>query len=347
MVGGYTPEKVALRRAIALAYDVEREITVVRRGQAMPAQSPIAAAHHRLRPGATRSENSEYDPARAKALLDMYGYVDRDGDGWREQPDGSPLAIECRRTPDQATAPADELWQEEHGRDRRAPVGAQSAKWPEQLKAARAGKLHDLAAGLVGLDARRQGALERVYGPASGGANLARFRLPAFDGSTNACSACPTGPSAQALFTEANNCSSPTRRTRCTCTASSPTSGSPGSSAIAGRCSGRTGGSTSTSTWRTGRPRAERGLSFPRGRESGFAIDAPGGNGDSRRVDAPTIGFGFSRAAGALPQPPQLLQPELQPPAAAPPRSRGTKRRSAKPSATSTPPPTIAGSMRA
>jgi hypothetical protein len=65
----------------------------------------------------------------------------------------------------------------------------------------------------------------------------------------------------------------------------------------------------------------------------------------SRAPRCSTIGFGFSLAAGALPQPPQLLQPEPQPPAV-PPR-RGTKRRSAKPSATSTPPPTMAGSIRA
>ena len=35
-----------------------------------------------------RARCSDYDPARAKALLDLYGYVDRDGDGWRELPDG-------------------------------------------------------------------------------------------------------------------------------------------------------------------------------------------------------------------------------------------------------------------
>ena len=37
VVGGYTPEKVALRRAISLAYDVEREIRQVRRGLAIAA----------------------------------------------------------------------------------------------------------------------------------------------------------------------------------------------------------------------------------------------------------------------------------------------------------------------
>ncbi|MBK9682955.1 MAG: hypothetical protein IPO59_06550 [Betaproteobacteria bacterium] len=42
LVGGYTPERVALRRAIGLAIDVQREITLLRHGAAMPAQSPVA-----------------------------------------------------------------------------------------------------------------------------------------------------------------------------------------------------------------------------------------------------------------------------------------------------------------
>ena len=42
VVGGYEPHKVALRRAIALAVDVDREIRLVRRGQAVPAQGPVA-----------------------------------------------------------------------------------------------------------------------------------------------------------------------------------------------------------------------------------------------------------------------------------------------------------------
>ncbi len=70
----------------------------------------------------------------------MYGYVDRDGDGWREQPDGSPLVLEWSTTPDQRARQRDEL--------RRKDLAAlgiriefKSAKWPENLKNARAGKL--------------------------------------------------------------------------------------------------------------------------------------------------------------------------------------------------------------
>ena len=41
MLGGYTPDRIALRRAISLGYDVAREVRLIRRGQAVLAQSPI------------------------------------------------------------------------------------------------------------------------------------------------------------------------------------------------------------------------------------------------------------------------------------------------------------------
>ncbi|HEX7437511.1 MAG TPA: ABC transporter substrate-binding protein, partial [Caldimonas sp.] len=75
VVGGYTPEKVALRRAISLATDVEREIRVARRGQAIAAQSIVAPNTYAYSPD-YHSINSEYSIAKAKALLDLYGYVD-------------------------------------------------------------------------------------------------------------------------------------------------------------------------------------------------------------------------------------------------------------------------------
>ncbi len=100
LVGGYTPEKVALRRAISLSVDLDREIRVARRGMAIPAQSPLIPYTTGYDPK-FKSENSEYNPARAKALLDLYGYVDRNGDGWRERPDGSPLVLQSATQPDQ------------------------------------------------------------------------------------------------------------------------------------------------------------------------------------------------------------------------------------------------------
>ena len=89
-LGGVEPHRVALRRAISLGLDVQAEIALVRRGQAVPAQSPVLPHSSGFDP-AYKSENSEYNPAKAKGLLDAYGYLDRDGDGWARTP-GWPAA---------------------------------------------------------------------------------------------------------------------------------------------------------------------------------------------------------------------------------------------------------------
>jgi ABC-type transport system substrate-binding protein len=203
VVGGYTPEKVALRRALNLAYDVEREIAVVRHGQAVPAQACVPPHTLGYDPD-YRSENSEFDLGRAKALLDLYGYLDRDGDGWREMPDGRPLAIELSSPPDQVYR----LLAEVRKKSMDAigvRLSVRIGNWAEQLKAARAGNFMVWTVGSTAATPDGQGALERDYGPASGGANLARFKLPAFDRIYERMKGLPDGPERQRLFTQANN----------------------------------------------------------------------------------------------------------------------------------------------
>ena len=179
VVGGYTPEKVALRRAISLGTDTDRLINLIFRGQAVPAQS-IVVPWTTGYDAAFKSENGDFDTARAKALLDLYGYVDRNGDGWRERPDGQPLVLEVATQPDQTSRQRDELTRKDMER-LGLRVEFKSAQWPEQLKAARAGKLQvwSLASLAAGLDG--QGALARLYGPQIGSQNLARFKNAEFD----------------------------------------------------------------------------------------------------------------------------------------------------------------------
>lgn len=201
VIGGYTPDKVALRRAISLGVDLDREIRLIRRGMAIPAQSPLIPYTTGYDPQ-FKSENSEYSPGRAKALLDLYGYVDKNGDGWREMPDGSPLVLQSATQPDQTSRQLNELWKKNMD-----AIGLKMefrpAKWPENLKAARAGKLQmwGVASSAAGGDG--QGILERYYGPSAGQGNLARFKLPAFDAVFEKLTALPDGPEREALFKEA------------------------------------------------------------------------------------------------------------------------------------------------
>ncbi|MDT9001099.1 ABC transporter substrate-binding protein [Paucibacter sp. APW11] len=201
LLGGYTPERVALRRAIGLGLDVDREIGQIRHGQAIRAQSLVAPHTNGYRPD-YRSEMGDYDLARARALLDLYGYRDRDGDGWREQPDGAPLVVEIATQPDAQSRQYDELWQRNF-----AAVGLKTrfkqAKWPEQLKAVRAGKFSVWYLADTANVPDGQLMLQRLYGPQSGSRNLSRFRNAAFDAIYERMQQLPDGPEREALFIEA------------------------------------------------------------------------------------------------------------------------------------------------
>ena len=201
LVGGYAPAQVALRRAIALGIDVGREVDLLREGSAVPAQSPITVNMSGY-DAAYRSEMSAYDPARARALLDLYGWRDRNADGWRETPDGQPLVLEMATQPNQQTRRFDELMK----RDMNAlglRIEFRAAQWPEQYKAARAGKLMLWSVtGRASSPDGLQGFL-RYDGAASGGINLSRFNLPQMNDLIQRLLALPDGPEREAGFTQA------------------------------------------------------------------------------------------------------------------------------------------------
>ncbi len=201
VVGGYTPEKVALRRAIALAIDVRGEILRVRNGEAIPAQQPYMPYTYGFDPK-LESEMGEQDPARAKALLDLYGYVDRNGDGWRELPDGSPLVLTSLTTPDGFQRERDQVFQKSL-----AAVGIRIeykvGKWPDNLKTMRSGKFQmwELA-GTASLP-DGQDTLARFQTTRIGSYNYARFSMPAFDELLGRMSHLPNGSERLALLAEA------------------------------------------------------------------------------------------------------------------------------------------------
>ena len=201
VVGGYEPHKVALRRAISLAVDVESEIRLVRKGQAIPAQSPVGPETWGY-DATFKSEMSEFNRARAKALLDLHGYRDRDGDGWREQPDGQSLVLDYATQPDQQSRQLTELW-----RKNMDAIGVRiefkTAKWPENLKASRAGKLMMWGVGWSAAAPDGDTFLALGYGPNKGQANHARFDLPAFNEVYQQQRLLPDGPEREQLMLQA------------------------------------------------------------------------------------------------------------------------------------------------
>lgn len=200
VVGGYTADRVALRRAIGLAIDTRREIRIARRGQALVAHSTMAPNAYGYDPD-FRSEMGTYDPARAKALLDLYGYVDRNGDGWRDLPDGSPLVLHYATENDDFRRQLAELYQKNMN-----AIGIRIefrvAQWPENLKAARAGRLMMWGLGWsAGPDG--DGFLTLLYGPGKGQYNTSRFDLAEFNRLYELQKRLPNGPERLAAMDQA------------------------------------------------------------------------------------------------------------------------------------------------
>ena len=201
VVGGYTPDKVALRRAISLAIDLDKEIRLVRRGQAIPAQSIVAPSVWGYEPE-FKSEMSEFSRAKARALLDMYGYVDRDGDGWRDQPSGEPLLLTYATQPDQQSRQLIEQWQKNMDAIK-IRIEFKAAKWPENLKASRAGKLMMWGVGWLSGTPDGDTFLALGYGPNKGQSNHSRFDLPAYNALYEKQTHLPDGPERLQVMLEA------------------------------------------------------------------------------------------------------------------------------------------------
>jgi ABC-type transport system substrate-binding protein len=208
VIGGYTPDKIALRRAISMGNDIQEEISIARKNQAIPAQSPIG-------PGAAgydpdfRSNAIEHNPAKAKALLDMFGYVDCNNDGYRDQPrkDSSapcePMTIEYAAAPDGQMQPLVELWKKNMD-----AIGInmqfRREKWPDLLKASKAEKLQMWGLGWSAALPDADMFFVMLYGPNGGQANHSRFKLPEFDRLYEKAKRLPDGPERNAIYREMN-----------------------------------------------------------------------------------------------------------------------------------------------
>ncbi len=197
VVGGYDNGRIALRRAIAMAYDAEEDARVIRHGQARRATQfipPNVSGYD-----ARIDKAGRRDAAGARVLLDKFGYTDRDGDGLREAPDGRSLTLRFSSPPDSLARQQDELLQRNL-----AEVGLRvefvKQKWPDQLKAARLGQLQVWQAANISVTAEGFAFLGLLYGENAGFSNLMRFKLPEYDKLYVRARALPDGPERERLI---------------------------------------------------------------------------------------------------------------------------------------------------
>ncbi len=196
VVGGMSKEKIALRRAMAMAYDVAEEIRVIHNGQAVAAQylvPPGVVGHD-----AQFRSGIRHDPAAANALLDKFGYR-KGADGWRRLPDGKPLTLRYSSRPDSQGRQFDELWAkslEAIG----IKLDIHKDKFPELLKAEKLCKLQMRTGAWIADYPDGDNFLQLLYGPNTGQSNNACARIPEFDELYKKSKSLPDTPERNRLY---------------------------------------------------------------------------------------------------------------------------------------------------
>jgi ABC-type transport system substrate-binding protein len=196
VVGGNSPEKIALRRAIAMGFDTDEFIKVFYAGQGVPANQilpPGTSGHDPRLPA-----KSIYDPAAARALLERFGYRDRDGDGFRETPDGQPLVLVQSSLPDSESREGDLQWIKNM-----AAIGlkmtVKTQQFNELLNQSNAGQLMMFNLGYRASEPSGYSSLMTLWGKAPPDTNRARFRNADYDAAFEAFLRTPDGPERIAL----------------------------------------------------------------------------------------------------------------------------------------------------
>jgi ABC-type transport system substrate-binding protein len=189
LVGGFAKEKIALRRAIIMGYDVGQEIRVIARNQEVQAQMPIPFGVVGFDPN-YRNVN-QYDPVLANKLLDYFGYR-KGADGYRTLPDGKPLVLR------QATGTAaidreySELWKRSMD-----AIGIrmifEPGKFADTLKAAKACHVMMWQAAWTADYPDGDNFMQLLYGPNTGESNNGCYESKAYDALYEKSLTLPTG----------------------------------------------------------------------------------------------------------------------------------------------------------
>ncbi|MDF0604833.1 ABC transporter substrate-binding protein [Neisseriaceae bacterium TC5R-5] len=200
VVGGYSKDKIALRRAIALAYPKQEVIKLLYGNQAIALENLVPLGMFGNNPQWQGAP--QYDPALANALLDKAGFK-IGSDGYRRQPNGQPLLITQATQGSATDTQFNQIWQNVFDR-LKIKVRFATAKWNENLKAAYAGKLQMWSLGGSASTPDGDDFVSGLWSGQIGQGNLAFFSLPAFDRAYEASQILANGPERQQLFDQMN-----------------------------------------------------------------------------------------------------------------------------------------------
>ena len=197
-LGGFSRERIALRRAIAMAYNLVDQIKIIRKNQAIKAEYPIP-------PGVTGHEagwknNIKHDPAGANLLLDRIGYK-KGTDGFRSQPDGSPLVIRYSTTPDERGRLFAELTKKSMD-SIAVKLDIHIDKFPELLKAEKQCRLMMRGAAWIADYPDGDNFMQLLYGPNAYQSNNSCYKSAEYDKLYEKSKLLPDSPERNAVYRE-------------------------------------------------------------------------------------------------------------------------------------------------
>ncbi len=197
-VGGLARERIALRRAIAMAYRIEDQVRIIRKGQAIRAHYPI--------PPGVAGHDPEYrsslahDPRAANALLDKFGY--RKGpDGYRRMPNGDPLVVRFSSSPSERDRQFDELMMRSLD-----SIGVRleihKDRFPELIKLENQCRLMMRISAWIADYPDGDNFMQLLYGPNTGQSNNACYQSAEYDRRYEKSRRLPHGPERDRLYRE-------------------------------------------------------------------------------------------------------------------------------------------------
>jgi ABC-type transport system substrate-binding protein len=195
---GLTKDKIALRRAIILAYDSDEEIRTVWNGQAEKLEYPIPPGIVGFLPN-YRSSN-QTNVKLAVALLEKFGYK-IGADGWRAMPDGKPLVVHFTTLPDSEGRLTEEMMSKTLDKLRIRMV-AEKKRLSDMLKAEKACQLESRPDRWIADYPDGDNFMQLFYSKNIGQSNTSCTDIPEYDALYEKASKLPDSPERTALWVD-------------------------------------------------------------------------------------------------------------------------------------------------
>ena len=197
VVGGMSKDKIALRRAMAMAFSADNYINILQKGDAQRLQAPIPNGVVGYDPNYKSS--IPYSVKAANLLLDRYHYK-VGADGWRTLPNGQPLQIDMTISGNSARSQQQaEFWKKTLD-SIKIKMSTQSLPFAEALKLEKQCKTMFKSSAWIADYPDADNFMQLFYGKNINVTNNACVKIPEYDRLYEQTQTMPPGPERDALY---------------------------------------------------------------------------------------------------------------------------------------------------